>query len=98
MEQRVLLSILVALLPLVLQSMGLGVLHLVLQSIALVRLLVVLVLQIRVLLARGLVMRSKQCGYATSAPRISVVLSRRCRQKLLRTGIGEGENIRFTSI
>ena len=91
MEQRVLLSILVALLPLVLQSMA------VVQSIALVRLLLALVLQIRVLLAQGLVMRSKQCGYATSAPRISVVLSRRCRQKLLRTGIGEGENIRFTS-
>ena len=91
MEQRVLLSILVALLPLVLQSMA------VVQSIALVRLLLALVLQIRVLLAQGLVMRSKQFGYATSALCISVVLSRRCRQKLLRTGIGEGENIRFTS-
>ena len=93
-----LLGFLVALLPLVLQSMAVGVRHLVVRGIALVRLLLVLVLQIRVLLARGLVMRSKQCGYATSAPRISVVLSRRCRQKLLRTGIGEGENIRFTSI
>ena len=84
MEQRVLLSILVALLLLVLQSMAVGLLR--------------LVVQIRVLLARELAMRSKQCGYATSAPRISVILSRRCRQKLLRTGIGEGENIRFTSI
>ena len=93
-----LLSILVALLPLVLQSMGLGMLHLVLQSIALVRLLLVLVLQIRVLLARGVVMRSKQCGYATSAPRISVVLSRNCLPKLLRTGTGEGENINSTNI